>query len=195
MPIVRLDRNNQGRFTFKVYGKTHVIHSYNDKAGLVLSSSVHSSVNVEVEQTQYSDREYRCVVNGVACVSSVEVCEVSNIGSRLQNAFNRIVTESFGVHIVAEWADGGSDAVDLPIYTKQAFKSKFPQANEMDIDAFFRGERDGFVVREWTDEHNRSVTDRVYFCRDYEAKNESVILTAEDERHALHVEISTQSIF
>ena len=194
MPIVKLDRDAKGNFTFRVYGRTHRIISHNERAGLILSSIVNSRVNVEVDQTEYNDREYRCNVGGAACVSVVEISEVSNIGARLQRAFNVIITESFGVHIVAEWDDGGSDAVDLPIYTKQEFKSEFPEAESADIDAFFRGEQDGFVVRKWTDEHGRSVTDKAYFCSDYDGADNKVTLTVEDHTHALIVEISTESI-
>ena len=71
--------------------------------------------------------------------------------------------KEFGVHIVAEWEDGGSDAIDFSIHTQDDLIKEFPETCREDAKAFFEGKRDGIFVRRWTDAHNRKVIDKAYF--------------------------------
>ena len=73
------------------------------------------------------------------------------------------VIKSHGIHLVAEWEEGGSDALDLPIHSVSELIGEFPETSQEDAEAFFAGERDGFVIRRWTDEHGRKVVDTAYF--------------------------------
>lgn len=73
---------------------------------------------------------------------------------------------NYGVHSVAEWESGGSDAVDLCIHTIADFKKEFPNAKENDVIDFFAGERDGFVVDKIADDERDGeiITYTVYYC-------------------------------
>lgn len=90
----------------------------------------------------------------------------------VQEAINKLSCQYVGVNIVAEWADGSSDATDLPLYTATDFRRDFPEADIQQVLDFYRGKGDGFVVREWTDDDGTKVTDKVYYCCDTQAFKE-----------------------
>ena len=73
------------------------------------------------------------------------------------------VIKADGIHLVANWENGGSDAVDEPIHTAEALLKAYPETKREDAEAFYAGKRDGFVIRHWTDEHGRKVVDTAYF--------------------------------
>ena len=74
--------------------------------------------------------------------------------------------KNYGVHSVAEWESGGSDAVTQCIHTKTDFRKEYPQAKTEDITDFFDGKRDGFVVDRQPDSKRdgEMITYRVYYC-------------------------------
>lgn len=111
-----------------------------------------------------------CIVQQMRSIwdcDDVKDFNVSLFRYRIIQSIRELSCRYYGVNIVAEWEDGGSDAIDLPLYTIADFMRKFPQAKQQDVVNFYQGRADGFIVRKWYDEHDRLVTDKVYYCSDY----------------------------
>ena len=85
---------------------------------------------------------------------------------------------NYGIHSVAEWDEGGSDAVDLPIHTKAEFRKEFPKAKTEDVTDFFDGKRDGFVADY---DSEKGITYTIYHCVDVAEDGEVVIHDADGE--------------
>ena len=100
-----------------------------------------------------------------------------------------------GVHLVATWDDGGSDANDLPLYTAADFIRQYPDADKNEVVTLYEGKGDGFIARQWTDEHNRKVVDRVFYVlsEDGDAsseKGDTLQAYLDDATHYLEIDMN-----
>ena len=108
---------------------------------------------------------------------------------------NRLSIERYGLIVVANWADGGSDANVVEIHTPDEFLIQYPAANKQEVDMLFSGRRDGFPIRLWTDEQGRIVSDRIYYAGDLaEEDDNEVFYVIEDSRHSLSISLAIKPI-
>lgn len=116
-----------------------------------------------------------------------------SLTEKVRQAIRKLAIKEGGVHIVAEWKSGGSDAHDLPIYTKEELIKEFPNTKPEDAEAFFNGERDGFVIATWKDSHhnNEEVTDTAWYPMFSENEDGSLFIENDNEA----VDISFRTIF
>ncbi len=113
--------------------------------------------------------------------------------SEIKAQIRVIAIKALGVHIVAEWEEGSSDAVDLPIYDVAEMLKRFPQMSNADAKAFFTGKCDGMIVRRWIDDQGRKAVDKAYFPCD-EVDNEMSISTGDVEITLMFDEITVDEI-
>ena len=144
------DGNSQLKCVLKVYNKPH-------ECVLVDDLSVVCIVE-EVEFRKYDEiRDYNVHLFRQSVLESI----------------NRLSCEYVGVVIVAEWADGGSDAMTLPLYSATDFHREFPDVAELSqVLDFYKGKGDGFIVRKWKDDNGRDVTDKVFYPSDTQVLRE-----------------------
>ena len=76
-----------------------------------------------------------------------------------------------GIHIVANWEDGGSDAVDLNIFNTKQLREEYPEISVEDADAFFAGTKNELESNPYFDRFDREVQDTIYHPIDYLPKS------------------------
>lgn len=121
---------------------------------------------------------------------------INNLRDDILHAIRRVSIKHHGVHIVANWEDGGSDAFVDDIHSVETMLHRFPTANIVDVEEFMAGRRDGIRVRTWIDDHSRLVCDTAYYHLDEITDSEKdVSLTVEDDRHYIELLMTVQPIF
>ena len=211
-------RNNVNLQCLKVdcdYFRFLFINDYNsDKLDYLEEAGI--SFEVGLEDIHFNGTEYKCVLefddieteddkfNCIVCTlekrksfwdcDDVRDYNVDLIQTCVKQEIMRLSCKYIGVHIVADWERGSSDAVVLPLYRKQDFIREFPEANESDVSAFYDGRRDGFVCRKWKDDNGEVVTDTAYFATDHRIDDPCEILI-EDEKSSLTISMKIEPFF
>lgn len=122
---------------------------------------------------------------------------IHSFADEIVHFVNRLSIQRYGLIVVANWADGGSDANVVEIYTAEAFMMEYPQARRDEVESLFEGRRDGFPIRTWVDDNDRIVCDSVYFVGDIDKDTETLTeLTylIEDNKHALELTLAIKHI-
>ena len=119
--------------------------------------------------------------------------------SNVQQSIRKLSCEHIGIHIVAEWEDGGSDANELPLYTVADFMRSYPNADLQKVVNLYEGKGDNFVVRHWTDEHNRKVVDKVFYVLSEEGdafsdKGDTLQAYLDDTTHYLEIDMNIKDL-
>ena len=211
-------RNNLNNPCLKVghdFFKIVSINNYNqDKLEHVEESDL--SIEVILENVIGSDVEFKCAIefddieteddkfHTVICMlekrksywdcDDVRDYNVELISESVKKCIRSLSCKYMGVHIVANWEDGSSDAVVLPLYRLQDFIREFPEAERRDVMNFYEGRRDGFVCRKWKDDNGDVVTDTAYYAMDYNVNNLEECLF-EDDKNSLTISMKIESIF
>ena len=122
-------------------------------------------------------------------------CRMRLFKDEIIRSINRLSIEKYGVHIVANWEDGGSDACPDDIHTTEDFLKAYPTANSRDVFDFMAGIRDGITVRTWVDDHNRLVCDTIYYVGEVITEKDELVYLIENDRHCVEVSLKVKSIF
>ena len=91
----------------------------------------------------------------------------------------RTELKEYGVHIVAAWDDGGSDAVDLAWHTPERLIEAYPEIKMEDAIAFYNADIDELKSDPYEDDLGRKVVDTIYHPVYHE--NDGTILTIREE--------------
>ena len=95
----------------------------------------------------------------------------------VDNVTKEIVQEEIrkhGLHVVANWEGGGSDALDIPIHSLKELLDEYPETDKKEAKRFFNGEIDEIVIRTWTDDDHddEKVVDTAYWPIDFSGSGE-----------------------
>lgn len=198
-------RNNQNQLCLKVghdYFKIVSINNYNqDKLDHLEGHGI--SFEVSLEDINFNGIDYKCVLefdeivtfeDKFSCVicmlekrKSMWACDdvrdynTELIQEKVKQHIMALSCKYIGVHIVANWEDGGSDAVVLPLYRVQDFIREFPYADKGDVIDLYEGRKDGFICRKWEDDNGNVVTDTAYFATDFRIDDPCEILFEDDK--------------
>ena len=122
---------------------------------------------------------------------------IQRLKDNILYAIRQVTVTHLGVYIVANWEDGGSDAIiDERIKTPDEFFEAYPTAISRDVLDFFAGIRDGIQVRTWIDDHNRVVCDTAYYYLDEITESSTeVSLSLSEDRHSIEMLLSVETIY
>ena len=206
-------RNNVNKPCIKYDGKAFTVEFINDGNLRKLSRIEDSKLPFTLDLEENGVGVFKCILrpdgtlNGdlsVVCVvhekytiwkcDDVRPYNVHDFQTEIVEFIRALSCKTIGVHIVAEWEDGGSDASDLSLYTAADFHRMFPDAPLADVLRFYEGKGDGFVVRIWTDEHGMKVTDRIYYCVDSPVDKGNMKITVEDIDDFLTIDMKIESL-
>ena len=76
-----------------------------------------------------------------------------------------------GIHIVANWKSGESDALDLNIFNTKQLREQYPEISVEDADAFFAGTKNELKSNPYFDDLSREVQYTIYHPLDYLPKS------------------------
>lgn len=211
-------RNNVNHLCLKIgddYFTILSINNYNrDKLEHLEGHDM--SFKVSLEDIHFNGAEFKCVIdfdtietaddkfNCIVCTldkrksawdcDEVRDYNVDLFSEVLKQDIRKLSLKYMGVHIVANWEDGSSDAVVLPLYTKEAFMREFPESNQKDVLSFYDGRDDGFECRKWKDDLGNIVTDTAYYAFDFRNECDNVQeYVLEDEKASLTVSLEIES--
>ena len=174
LPIAIVDLHDDGKAFMRS------VHNAN-------KTSIHCSFYVHLNDDYMIATERR----EQKSLSSIETLQ-----DEILQAIRKVSIKHIGVHLVANWEDGGSDADVLPIHSAVEMLQEFPTADRDQVQAFFAGIQDGIQVRTWIDEHNRLVCDTIYYQLEEISENQNeVSILLEDDLHSVQLLMSVQKIF
>ena len=209
---------NQTGLEFNFEGNTYKVSKIDSENRTSLQTLVNdnlpiSYVDIEDDGRVFMRTDIDTDLTTVFCIFHVELNDdymVSNERRLIQSqssiqrlkdnilyAIRKVSIEHIGIHIVANWEDGGSDAViEERIKTPDEFFEAYPTAISRDVFDFFAGIRDGIQVRTWIDDHNRVVCDTAYYFLDELTESSTeVSLSLSDDRHSIDMLLSVETIY
>lgn len=207
--------NNTG-LQFNYEGNTYKVDTLSDIDRENLLTLINN--NLEIEYVRIQDDGFVKVRNKItethsthSCTFQIELTDdymveserreiksrhnINSFKDAITSYVNRLSIEKYGVHIVANWEDGGSDAVTDDIHTTDDFFKAYPDAISRDVFDFFAGIRDGITVRTWVDDHNRIATDTVYYIGDITTDKNEVLYLLDDDIFCFELSIKVKNIF
>lgn len=167
--VVHVNDRNLQKLKWLYEDKTSFNFSYDrideDTFKAVLAVYHHCAYEDKLEMDD--DRSVICILERKRTKWACEVIKdvsLSVLRNELVRLFYKLSCEYYGVHIVAEWADGGSDSNIIPLYDADAFLREFPDADKQKVLDFYEGKGDEFEVRRWRDDCGTEVVDTVFYC-------------------------------
>ena len=117
---------------------------------------------------------------------------IEKIRHELEEYLRVLALKHIGFLIVAEWEEGGSDAINFDPMTLEEFFEEFDEAPKEDAKAFWEGKRESFILRHWTDEHGRRIKDTIWHMLHYGPDDNEMHI--EDEKEVLTIHFNKEKL-